>query len=49
MLLESIAGAAIAAITPFLVKGGEAIATGVGKSLWKTIKNLNYRARPKAN
>ncbi|VAV83828.1 hypothetical protein MNBD_DELTA01-601 [hydrothermal vent metagenome] len=38
MLLESIAGAAIAAITPFLVKGGEAIATGVGKSLWKTIK-----------
>ncbi len=38
MTLEIIAGTAIVAITPFLVKGGEAIATGVGESLWAAIK-----------
>lgn len=33
-----IASAAISAITPFLVKGGEEISKGAGKDLWELIK-----------
>jgi len=38
MVVELLASAAIAAITPFLIKGGEALAEGVGKDLWELIK-----------
>jgi len=38
MLVELLASSAISAVIPFLTKGGEAIASGVGKDLWDLIK-----------
>jgi hypothetical protein len=38
MDLALIAGAAIGAITPYLTKGGEALAEEAGKSVWELIK-----------
>ncbi len=35
---SAIATTAIAAVSPYLVKGGEEIAKGVGKDLWELIK-----------
>jgi len=43
-----IASAAISAITPFLVKGGEEISRGVGKDLWELIKKPFQSDRDKA-
>lgn len=38
MDISQIAATAIAAITPYLVKGGEEVAKGMGKDLWELIK-----------
>ncbi len=34
----TLAAAAIAALTPYLAKGGEALASGIGKDLWELVK-----------
>ena len=44
----SIAGMALTALTPYLVKGGEEIAKGVGKDLWELVKKPFVKDRDKA-
>jgi len=43
-----IASEAITAIAPFLVKGGEALAAGVGNELWELIKKPFQTEKDKA-
>lgn len=43
-----IASAAVSAITPFLVKGGEEISKGIGKDLWELIKKPFQSDKDKA-
>ena len=40
MDFATLASMTISAIVPFLIKGGEEIAQGIGKDLWTLIKNL---------
>jgi hypothetical protein len=48
MDFASIAGMALTALTPYLVKGGEEIAQGMGKNLWEFIKKPFVKDRDKA-
>ena len=43
----TMAGTALAALSPYLVKGGEEIAKGVGKDLWELIKKPFVKDRDK--
>jgi Tfp pilus assembly protein PilN len=38
MVISTLAAAAVSALVPFLVKGGEQIAENAGEDLWKLIK-----------
>jgi len=39
MAISTLAAAAVSALVPFLVKGGEQIAENIGEDLWKLVKS----------
>lgn len=45
--IPALATLALTTLTPFLVKGGEAIASGIGKDLWGLIKKPFIKDRDK--
>jgi len=49
MDIASLAAQAILLVLPYLAKGGEEIAKGIGKDLWEFIKKPFVKERDKAS